>query len=121
MVHPTYVINRKLAPPGAWDVYIGRPSAWGNPFKIGRDGDRAEVIRKYEAWLRGQPRLMARLPELRGRVLACWCKPLPCHGDVLARLADALPAWCQHCGLTTEAGESECATCLSILNGYRGG
>ncbi|MBX6723654.1 MAG: DUF4326 domain-containing protein, partial [Dactylosporangium sp.] len=43
---------------------------------------------RYEAWLRTRPDLMARLPELRGRVLACWCAPKPCHGDVLARLAD---------------------------------
>jgi hypothetical protein len=70
-------------------VYIGRPSIWGNPFVIGRDGDRAEVIRKYEAWLMRHPRLLARVAELRGKVLGCFCAPLPCHGDVLARLAEA--------------------------------
>jgi hypothetical protein len=70
-------------------VYIGRPSIWGNPFVIGRDGDRAEVIGKYEAWLTRQPRLLARVPDLRGKVLGCFCAPLPCHGDVLARLAEA--------------------------------
>jgi hypothetical protein len=57
-------------------------------FVIGRDGDRTEVIRKYEQWLMEQPQLLARLGELRGKVLGCWCSPLPCHGDVLARLAD---------------------------------
>lgn len=71
-----------------FDVYIGRPSKWGNPFVIGRHGDRAAVIAKYEAWIRSQPRLMAALPELRGKVLGCWCTPQPCHGDVLVRLAD---------------------------------
>ncbi len=71
------------------DVYIGRPSKWGNPFKIGRDGDRAQVIAKYREWLSHQPQLLAQLPELRGKRLGCWCKPLPCHGDVLAELADA--------------------------------
>ena len=70
------------------DVYVGRPTPWGNPFKVGPDGTREEVIAKYEAWLRAQPKLMARLPELRGKVIGCWCKPLACHGDVLARFAD---------------------------------
>lgn len=78
-------------------VYVGRASprrglaesAFGNPFKIGPDGTRAEVIEKYRSWLLGSQELLLRLPELRGRRLACWCKPLPCHGDVLAELVDA--------------------------------
>lgn len=70
------------------DVYIGRPSDWGNPFRIHVDGTREEVIAKYEAWLKEQPELLARLPLLKGKVLGCWCKPAACHGDVLARLAD---------------------------------
>lgn len=71
-----------------YNVYIGRPSKWGNPFHVNLDGDRGEVIAKYEAWLRQQPELMAALPEIRGLVLGCWCAPLPCHGDVLVRLAN---------------------------------
>jgi hypothetical protein len=70
-------------------VYIGRPSKWGNPFIIGRDGTRAEVIEKYDLWIQTQPELLAALPELKDKVLGCWCKPRACHGDVLARLADA--------------------------------
>ncbi len=70
------------------DVYIGRPSPWGNPFVIGRDGTREEVITKYEAWIKSKPELMKQLHLLKGKRLACWCKPLACHGDVLARLAD---------------------------------
>ena len=81
----------------AYDVYIGRPGKaqtaaecpWGNPFVIGRDGTREEVIAKYREWIVDQPDLMAALPELRGKVLACYCAPLPCHGDVLAELANA--------------------------------
>lgn len=73
-----------------YDVYIGRPSDWGNPFVIGKDGDRSDVIRKYRQWIERQPALLARIPhELRGRRIACWCKPEACHGDVLAELADA--------------------------------
>ena len=71
-----------------FDVYIGRPSKWGNPFVIGKDGDRASVIQKYEEWLLTNQELMASLHELKGKVLGCWCSPLPCHGDVLVRLAN---------------------------------
>jgi hypothetical protein len=70
-----------------YDVYIGRPSIFGNPFKIGRDGTRTQVIDKYRQWVQGQPAVMAAIPSLRGKVLGCWCRPLPCHGDVLAELA----------------------------------
>jgi uncharacterized protein DUF4326 len=73
---------------GITGVYIGRPSKWGNPFKIGRDGSRNEVIAKYRKWLLTRPDLIAALPELRGRTLVCWCAPLPCHGDVLLELAN---------------------------------
>jgi Domain of unknown function (DUF4326) len=74
-----------------YDVYVGRGrgSRWGNPFKSPRDGTREEVIAKYERWLLGQPELVAALPELRGKVLGCWCAPKPCHADVLLRLANA--------------------------------
>ena len=71
-----------------YDVYIGRPSKWGNPFKLYPGDDRAEVLARYEAWLRQQPHLMASLHELRGKVLGCWCAPKLCHGDVLAKLAE---------------------------------
>jgi hypothetical protein len=69
-------------------VNVGRPSEWGNPFKLGRDGTRADVIAKYRAWIVQQPALMAALPELRGRNLVCWCAPKPCHADVLLELAN---------------------------------
>jgi hypothetical protein len=69
-------------------------SPFANPFKIGRDGTREEVIAKYRAWLLARPDLVAYLPELGGKVLGCWCKQLvvdvPYHGDVLAELAHEL-------------------------------
>ena len=75
------------APEGA--RYVGRPTRWGNPYVIGRDGDREEVIRKYTAHI---TRLVDSgdldLSELEGRDLVCWCAPLPCHADVLLRLAN---------------------------------
>jgi hypothetical protein len=71
-----------------YDVYIGRPSKWGNPYVVGQEGDRAEVIARYERWLKSQPQLLADLRELAGKTLGCWCSPQACHGDVLATLAN---------------------------------
>jgi hypothetical protein len=68
------------------DVYIGRPSQWGNPFAIGRDGTREEVIAKYRAYILNRPDLLAQLPSLRGKRLGCFCAPRSCHGDVLVEL-----------------------------------
>lgn len=77
------VVNRNVSP---YEVYIGRGSKWGNPFKIGPDGNRQEVIAKYREWIQSQPELMASLPELDGKTLGCFCKPKACHGDVLVEL-----------------------------------
>ena len=60
----------------------------GNPFILGPDGNRAEVIQKHAVWIGTQPELIAALPELIGKTLGCHCYPLPCHGDTLSRLAD---------------------------------
>jgi hypothetical protein len=83
------VLNKHKSgvPRGA--VYIGRGSKWGNPFRIGVDGDRAAVIAKFENWLRGQPELLRALDELRDCDLVCFCVPQACHGDLLLRLASA--------------------------------
>lgn len=76
-----------------FDIMVDRTTKWGNPFRIGPDGDRASVIQKYRQWVLQQPELMSALPELRGKILGCWCAPKACHGDVLAELAnDQLPA-----------------------------
>ena len=73
-----------------YDVYIGRPGKWGNPFKLENGDDRETVLKKYREWLLQQTDLLDQLHELRGKVLGCWCKPQLCHGDVLAELADAI-------------------------------
>jgi hypothetical protein len=73
-------------------VDIGRPGRWGNPHKLHNTNDdiaRAKVIAAYKEYIVGQPQLMADLPMLRGRALACWCAPKPCHGDVLVELLKA--------------------------------
>lgn len=70
-------------------VYIGRPSKFGNPFSIGKDGTRDEVIDKYAEWINTQPELLKAIrKELKGKDLLCWCKPKACHGDVILRIAN---------------------------------
>lgn len=68
-------------------VYIGRGSKWGNPFIIGRDGNREEVIEKYVQY--AEERFTEEdFKELKGKNLLCFCKPLPCHGDYLLKKAN---------------------------------
>ena len=83
------VFNKRKSGIPAGSIYIGRGSKWGNPFRIGPDGDRATVIAKYERWLRDQHHLLRALDELRGHDLVCFCAPLACHGDLLLWLANA--------------------------------
>ena len=76
----TLVVDVRSDP---YDVYVGRAnprhhlarSKWHNPFRIGADGTREEVLDKYREYLLGRPDLLALLGELRGRVLGCWCAP----------------------------------------------
>ena len=79
------VVHCKREP---FDVYIGRPSKWGNKFVIGEDGTREEVIQKYKDWILTQPALLDSLSELDGLTLGCWCAPRSCHGDVLIQLIE---------------------------------
>lgn len=81
----TEVVNLKAGP---YDVYIGRGSPWGNPFAITKCDTRAQVIARYRRYIRSRPELLARLGELRGKRLGCYCFPLPCHGDVLVDLVN---------------------------------
>ena len=82
-----------------YDIYIGRAntrsglsaSKWENPFPLpnkASEEQRAACIEKYKQWFFTQPELIAAIPELKGKVLGCWCKPKACHGDFLAELAD---------------------------------
>jgi len=81
----TTVVNKFKEP---YDIYIGRPSKWGNPFIIGKDGDREEVIEKYKIWLVYKSNLLSEIGELKRKKLGCFCKPEACHGDVLAAFAN---------------------------------
>ena len=70
-------------------VYIGRGSPWGNPFRIGKDGDRALVIARFRAYaerkIQAEPEWIT---PLEGKNVVCFCAPLACHGDVLASLVE---------------------------------
>ena len=85
----TQVVHIKKSP---YDVYIGRGSKWGNPFKIPRDGNREQVIEKYRQYILSKPELLNDLEELRGKTLGCWCRPAKCHGDVLIELLEEVPS-----------------------------
>ena len=73
-------------------TYIGRGSKWGNPYEIGRDGNREEVISAYRVYLwqmlKTREISLDDLRGLQGEVLGCYCKPRKCHGDVLADASD---------------------------------
>ena|SRR3990167_2293703 len=73
-------------------VYVGRPTKWGNPFVIGRDGNREQVIEKYREWIYQPEQAHLREDakrELRGRDTICWCVPAACHSPVLMEIANA--------------------------------
>ena len=95
---PTTVVN--IRDHKAWEaeggVYIGRRtrtlkgSRFANPFTIGRDGDRQQVIVKYKAWFYAHiisyPNdnyFCEDVEKLRGKMLVCWCFPERCHGEII--------------------------------------
>ncbi len=84
---PTTVVHCRYQ---EFDEFIGRPSRWASPYRIGPDGTRQQVNVKYRHWLIRQPLLLREVQDLRGKRLGCRCTPLPCHGDVIAELANAI-------------------------------
>lgn len=78
--------------PGTTRVYVGRPSPLGNPYAIGRDGDRDTVVAKYRRWLHANldtREVRLALHDLLANArqgpleLVCWCAPQACHADVI--------------------------------------
>lgn len=98
----TKVIN--ISTGGKFDIYIGRklhqPHHYGNPFRIGDDGDRDTVIIKCLLWLAGlayediEPDrwqwVIDTMDSLKDKILGCHCKPLACHGDIYKELLDSI-------------------------------
>ena len=91
----TTVIHKRDERPG--DVRIHRPSKWGNPFShlggktlaIYNVDTREDAVKSYANWIEGQEELLAAIHTLKDKRLVCFCKPLSCHGDILAALADS--------------------------------
>ncbi len=82
-----------------YDVYIGRPSKWGNPFTHIKDKNtlaeflcksREDAIEQYRSWItEGDGKyLLKDLHKLKDKVLGCWCSPRSCHGDILKQLVE---------------------------------
>ena len=82
----TTVVHCKREP---YDIYIGRPSIWGNPFPLRYNNSRESVLAQYTKYLMSRPDLIERARrELKDKVLGCWCHPQLCHGDILARICN---------------------------------
>ncbi len=73
----------------SYDVFIGRPSKWGNDYPVSKHG-RKKCIELYRKFLLDNPKLLSQLEELRGKRLGCFCAPKACHGDVLVELLERL-------------------------------
>ena len=94
-MNETTVVNLYAEP---YDVYIGRKrkggTNLGNPFEIGKDGTRTEVIEKYKSYfyerLGQEPAFKREIEALQGKRLGCFCKPSACHGDVIKEYLDSL-------------------------------
>jgi hypothetical protein len=91
----TRVVNLRR---DAFDQYIGRERGslggyFGNPFQIGKDGTREEVIDKFTVYfyrrLDVDPEFKKRVEELKGKRLGCFCFPKACHGDVIVQYLES--------------------------------
>ena len=76
----------------SYEIYIGRPGYFGNPFAIGKDGTREEVCNKHYEWAKERMEkdetFKHAVLDIRGKTLGCYCSPLDCHGNNLVRLIE---------------------------------
>jgi hypothetical protein len=91
MSDKTIVVNVKKE---LYDVYCGRPTIYRNPYRIGVDGDRETVIKKFEVRfhnkMKNDPAYRKAILGLRGKRIGCFCYPLPCHLDIIANFLNSL-------------------------------
>jgi hypothetical protein len=100
------VKNKRAGALGPDDVYVGRPTKWGNPFTHLTNSSQAqyivesreEAIEAYKEWLLGQPELLEQIKDLRGKNLVCWCAPKACHAEILLELANSPCPKCHGAG-----------------------
>jgi hypothetical protein len=97
MSSKTKVVNIALG--HRYDVYIGRAGKghdgyFGNPFRLTQGESRGSTLEKYKSYffnrLETDPEFKRRIHELKGKTLGCFCKPHPCHGDIIAAYLDSL-------------------------------
>jgi len=82
----TRVVNKNEG--DEYDIYIGRGSKWGNPYRITATRSREESIKQFRNYAKNSSKIMKSILVLRGKRLGCHCVPEDCHGDVLAELAE---------------------------------
>ena len=75
------------------NCYIGRPTKWGNPYKLKNFNNREEVVTLYEKYVRENKNLVEAARDLKGKTLGCWCAPDLCHGETLHKLAGNQPIY----------------------------
>lgn len=88
---PTTIVNVRVADPETYE-YCGRPTIFGNPFRVGKDGTRIEVIAKYIDYffdrIQRDRDFKKRVISLKGKRIGCWCSPELCHLHVIATYLD---------------------------------
>lgn len=88
-IRKTRVVNLEHGVP--FDVRVDRASRWGNSFRIGEHGTRPEVVELFRQQASQDPDLLDSLKHLKGKTLACNCKPKACHADVYVDLIRGAP------------------------------
>ena len=76
-----------------YDIPIFRGTLFGNPYEIGIDGTRSEVIKRFKRWftfLLKDPVFKEEVMKLKGKRLGCSCKPKACHGDVICEYLNSI-------------------------------
>ena len=90
------LVNLRNKPTPKYDTYIGRAnkfvglegSKWANPFVLKNESEREEILEKYRKYILSKPELLEFLYELDNKILACWCCPKACHGNILIELRE---------------------------------
>jgi hypothetical protein len=89
----TTVVNMRT---NAYDVAIDRSGPFGNPYHVGKDGDRGAVLELYRSYfsrrVEQDPEFKRRVLDLRGKRLGCWCSPMPCHGMIIVEWLETVGA-----------------------------
>ena len=99
MKHTGNIINlRTVGDIGTWlndpnNVYIGRNSKWGNPYRVRGINGRYKAVASYKRYLQNNENLRKCVKELKGKRLGCWCSPKRCHGEILHQFAGNTPEY----------------------------